>query len=592
MQERQQYKMRVINPIGPLPGGIDSFARVMHEGHCWVDKSQLIDDVLHCDKNVMLITRPRRFGKTINLSMLRYFFDNAPPSPPFQEMDLLSHFNKLLIAQQQQTIQHQGKYPVIHMSFKDVKKPTWETAFNALQDAIYQEIDRHKELRQFDIEGFGENDRRKWQRILEHRPQEGDWEDCLVLMCKLLTLHHKQPAWILLDEYDRPIHQAYVVSKKRNEDLNDDDSYYGKMILFMRGFLGQALKGNDFLFRAVITGILRVAKEDIFSGVNNLGVYGVLDDRFATHFGFTQTEVDELLGKRNLKHRTQLVRHWYDGYCFGEDQPISLYNPWSVISYLGNPSDNPKAYWVNTGGLDLLQSLAHKNNPQDRNAMQTLLSGGSIEKDVSDSMPLRELEDWKSVLYSMLLTSGYVTAASIRDGILGRFVHLRVPNTEVRKVFQRLVASWFHNAPTNALLTALRQGKPEEFARQLDLFARASLSYFDIQPDEPEWVYHILLLGILSHVVDDYRVRSNRESGHGRSDISMIPVDLNLPGVIMEFKQASSQQELEQAAQKALAQMQAKDYSADFVDHPPKGILQLGIGFCGKHTVVCHQLLA
>ncbi|MEM7589339.1 MAG: AAA family ATPase [Myxococcota bacterium] len=589
MQESGEHKARVINPTGPLPGGIDSFARVIQGNYCWVDKSLLIDDVLQCDKQIMLMTRPRRFGKTINLNLLRTFFDNAVLPVPFQDVDIASCFDNLLIAQNEQAMQHRGQYPVIHMTFKGAKAPTWEKAYELLRFVIRSEIDRHPEVRKFDISGFGATHQEIWQRILANEASDNDWQHSLFLLCKLLALHHKRPAWILLDEYDRPIHQAYVVSKKRNEDLKDDDSYYGKMILFMRNFLGEALKGNDFLFRSVITGILRVAKEDIFSDVNNLGVYGVMDWKFDRHFGFTQAEMDQLFQQRNIKHYLQPAQQWYNGYCIGQE---TVYNPWSVISYVGNLPRPPEPYWVNTGGLDILQSLTHKTRPQDREAMETLLSGGTIEKDVSDSMPLRELEDWNSVLYSMLLTSGYVTAASIRDGILGKFAQLRVPNVEVRKVFQRLVTSWFYDTPASALLTALRQGKPQEFAKQLDLFARASLSYFDIKPDEPEWVYHILLLGILSHVVDDYRVRSNRESGDGRSDICMIPVDLNLPGVVMEFKQASSEKELEQAAHRALAQIREKDYSAEFMDHPPKGILQLGIAFCGKHTRVSSCVLS
>ena len=588
MQDMQQHKTQVINPTGPLPGGIDSFARVIQGSYCWVDKSLLIQDVLNCDKQVMLITRPRRFGKTINLSLLRYFFDSALPAVPFQDVDMPSCFNNLLIAQNQQAIQHQGKYPVIHMTFKGVKAATWEEAFQALQNVIYNEIDRHKELTKYDLEGFGDNEQRQWKRILDHQAQPNDWENSLVLMCKLLCLHHKRRAWIFLDEYDRPIHQAYVVSKKRSEDLKDEDSYYGKMILFMRGFLGEALKGNDFMFRAVITGILRVAKEDIFSGVNNLGVYGVMDWKFDRHFGFTQAEVDQLFQQRGVQQHLQSVQQWYNGYCIGQQ---TVYNPWSVISYLGNLPQPPEPYWVNSGGIDILQSVNHQHAPQMRATMQTLLSGDVVRQDVSDSMPLRDLELFVEALYSLLLTSGYVTASNLHQGVIGKMADLRIPNQEVRVAFQRLVRSWLKETPTHALLAALRQGKPEEFARHLDLFARASLSYFDIQPDEPEWVYHMLLLGILSHVVDEYRVRSNRESGDGRPDIVMVPLDRNLAGVIMEFKQANTQQDLEQAAQEALQQMQAKDYSAEFADHPPQGILQLGIGFCGKHTHVASCVL-
>ncbi|MEM7496332.1 MAG: AAA family ATPase, partial [Myxococcota bacterium] len=358
------------------------------------------------------------------------------------------------------------------------------------------------------VEGFGDNDRRKWRRILEHQTQEGDWEDCLVLLCKLLTLHHKRSPWLLLDEYDRPIHEAYIRSKQQGEDIGRAGSYFDEMASFMSIFLGEALKGNDFLFRSVITGILRVAKEDIFSSVNNLGVYGVLDDRFARRFGFTQAEVDELLRERDLIHRSELVRAWYDGYCFGQEQPARVYNPWSVISYVGTPANIPQEYWVNSGGVDILQSLGHKKTEQSWRTIEVLLSGGTVRQDVSDNMPLRDLGSFSEVFYSLLLTSGYVTASDLSRGVMGKTATLRIPNEEVCTAFRRLAKSWLRDTPSNELLAALREGRPEEFARRLDVFARASLSYFDIQPSEPEWVYHMLLLGILSHVVDEYRVRS------------------------------------------------------------------------------------
>lgn len=582
---------RVINPTGPLPGGVDNFAEVMGGGYCFIDKSLLIQEAFTCDKKVMLITRPRRFGKTINLSMLRYFFDNASPVAPLQDIDLKSRFARLLIAQDQQAMQHQGKYPVIHMTFKSVKASTWEDAYELLRFVIRSEIDRHPESKQSDVSGFGEKEQEIWQRILTDKASRNDWQHSLFLLCKLLCLHHKRPAWIFLDEYDRPIHEAYIRCKQRGENIEQADSYYDKMIVFMRGLLGEALKGNDFLFRSVITGILRIAKEGIFSEVNNLGVYGVLDNHFASHFGFHQTEVDQVLTKRNLQHRAELVKQFYNGYRFGNETAYTVYNPWSVISYLGDPTNNPQTYWVNTGGADILHSLQGKYTPADRQAMEALLAGNTVTQDVADDMPLRELEAFSSPMHSLLLTSGYLTASHLRPGVLGKKVALRIPNKEVRTALQRLVMTWFKQLPTNELLTALQQSKPEEFARQLDLFARASLSYFDIQPHEPEWVYHMLLLGMLSHVVTEYHIRSNREAGDGRPDIVMVPLDLNLTGVIMEFKQAANEQELEQAAQKALDQIQANDYSADFVNHPPKGILQLGISFCGKHTCVKHLRL-
>ncbi|MEM7589766.1 MAG: AAA family ATPase, partial [Myxococcota bacterium] len=514
-------------------------------------------------------------------------------------------FANLLIAQDKQAMQHRGKYPVIALTFKDMKAAVWQEAFTQLRSLLSKEIDRHPECKQFEVAGFGDEERRQWARILSpHEATQSDWKQALQLLCKLLTLHYKQSPWLFLDEYDTPIHKAYMQSRQDKENIRDKNAYYNQMVTFIRGLLGMALKGNDaFLHKAVITGILRVAKEDIFSDLNNLGVYGVLDDPFAQFFGFTQPEVQQLLQQRQLRHTCAAVSEWYDGYLFGEDRPVTIYNPWSVVSYAANPTQHPKEYWINTGSTSLIEQLINSQNRADADAIESLLLGQSIERDVADNLALRELESLGEALWSVALTSGYVTAVRTRPGVLGRKALLRIPNREVRIAFQRIALSWLNKVPNNtssSLVQALLDGDAVQFAQHLSLFVQATVSYFDVGSStlqehggQQEWAYHMLMLGMLAHVTDEYRIRSNRESGQGRPDVLLIPVDPaeKRPGIVMEFKAARSPDTLEQAAQEALAQIEAKGYVAEFADHPPERVLAFGIAFHGKKTAVKHRVL-
>ncbi|MEM7589218.1 MAG: AAA family ATPase [Myxococcota bacterium] len=591
---------RIVNPQGLLPRGTDDFAQAMREGCCMVDKSLFIQNVLDTSDRVLLITRPRRFGKTTNLSMLRHFFEHPPTAqntstsnPPSQQRTQCL-FAKLLIAQDKHVMQHQGQYPVIALTFKNVKETTWDKAYDKLCTLLHNEILRHQEALDFqNLEEFARIHGSVWQRILDRTATQNDWESSLQLLCKLLTLHHKQPPWLLLDEYDTPIHKAYVQSKQDKEDVHDKGSYYARMIGFIQGLFSSCLKGNDaFLHKAVITGILRVAKEDIFSSLNNLGVFGVMDDAFASFFGFTKPEVQELLQQRDLSHRLPAVSQWYDGYRFGEDHPVTIYNPWSVVSYTAYPTQQPKPYWVNTGSTGLIEHLIEVNKEQDdKQAIETLLLGNSIQRDVADDMPLRELRGLEQALWSILLTSGYLTAQPAQAGIVGRWASLRVPNQEVRIAFQRLALRWLCNIPANPLptmLQALLAGDVHTFSEQLNKLIACTLSFFDLGGTASEKSYHMFLLGLLSHVNGDYKVRSNRESGRGRPDLLLVPLQQSdrCPGIVMEFKIADSEDRLPQAAQAALRQIEQKAYAAEFQDYPPFYVLKLGVAFCGKKAAV------
>ncbi|MEM7588625.1 MAG: AAA family ATPase [Myxococcota bacterium] len=607
-----KQSVNIVNPQGLMPRGVSDFAELVKQQHCFVDKSLLIQELLGYGDKVVLITRPRRFGKTINLSMLHAFFApqeghnghwqqgsavaqgdskgnrSSQQRTQCQRTDL---FGNLLIAQDEQAMQHHGKYPVIALTFKNVKKMTWQDAYMSLRSLISQEIDRHPECKQFEIDGFGDEERRQWRRILSpDDATQNDWENALQLLCKLLTLHHKKPPWLLLDEYDTPIHAAYVRSQKNREDLDAADSYYDQAISFMRGLLGTALKGNDsYLHKAVITGILRVAKEDIFSDLNNLGVYGVMDWKFDRHFGFTNAEVQQLFQQRQIGNHLQQAQHWYNGYQLGRR---TIYNPWSIVSFISNLPQPAQEYWVNTGSTSLIEHLLETSSKTDQQAIETLLLGDTVQRDVADNLPLRELKSLGQALWSVLLTSGYVTAQNTTVGVLGKLATLRIPNQEVRIAFQRLALQWFNDVDDNCcptMLQTLLAGDIDGFARHLNTLIACTLSFFDLAIPQSERSYHMFILGLLSHLSGNYKVRSNRESGRGRPDLLLIPVDMQNrqhPGIVMEFKIADSEDQLQQSAQTALEQIEQKKYAAEFQDHPPAKVLKLGIAFCNKKAVV------
>ncbi|MEM7589604.1 MAG: AAA family ATPase, partial [Myxococcota bacterium] len=596
--------------------GIDDFAKAMVQKCCLVDKTPLIEQLIHGGDEVTLITRPRRFGKTINQSMLRYFFEK----PEEEESDTKQLFENTLISQNNTIMQHHENYPVISLTFKSAKLTTWEEAYSELCLLIRREIERHAESEEFTVAGFVEDEQESWHRLLNRtKATQEDWAHSLQLLCKLLTLHHNKDnrnslTWtypiVLIDEYDAPIHAAYTHSAERGESFKDENSYYRRMTSFMRSLLGNALKGNRFLYKAVLTGILRVAKEDIFSGLNNPGVYGVLDDRFASFFGFTEPETRALLTQRGLSDRFDDVRAWYDGYCIGEDNPVAVYNPWSLISYLSNPTKTPKPHWVNTSDNAVVHTLLHRADADTKSELLQLLSGTSkhVVRPILDDAPLRTLTGSAHELWSLLLASGYATCDKIlrpKDGGAPQ-AYLRLPNTEVKSLYKGLVSGWFAQGPrkqqTSEMVKALLVGNGAVFTHRLQAFVRTSMSYFDVSGDDPERVYQAFILGLLVHLERDYRLRSEREAGDGRADILLIPKQPNQPGMILEFKLAASvwgekdqtvvEQGLQETAEAALQQIKDKNYVSEFADQNCRFVLAVGISFVGKQLATAYERLA
>ena len=603
--QMDETKVHIINPQGPMPRGVDDFAKAMTQKCCLVDKTPFIDHIINGGDEVTLITRPRRFGKTINQSMLRYFFEK-----PMRDDETKGLFENTLISRDSAVMQHQGGFPVIHLTFKGAKLPTWEDAYNELCSLIRREMERHAESEEFTIAGFVEDEQESWHRLLNRtEATQSDWAHSLELLCKLLALHHNKDnsnslTWttpiVLIDEYDAPIHAAYTHAVERGESFKDENSYYRRMTGFMRSLLGNALKGNRYLYKAVLTGIFRVAKEDIFSGLNNLGVYGVLDAGYNEFFGFTESEVQELLEHRQLSKRFDDVKRWYDGYRFGSE---TIYNPWSLISFIGNKALEAKPYWVNTSDNAVVHTLLHRADADMKDELLQLLSGASkhVVRPILDDAPLRMLTGTSEELWSLLLASGYATCdKSGYDPIEPscNMAHLRLPNLEVTNLYKQLVRQWFAQEPrrrqTAGMVKALLSGDVDDFAEQLQEFVSTSMSYFDVSEQDPERVYQAFVLGLLVHLERDYRLRSEREAGDGRADVLLLPKQPNRPGIILEFKRARKidGENLQQTAQAALQQIKDKNYVAEFADRNCSFVLAIGIAFIGKQLATAYERLS
>ena len=605
-QENKEKKraVRILNAQGSMPRGIDDFAKVRIQQCCFVDKTLLIEDFIRNSDEITLITRPRRFGKTINQSMLRYFFER-----PTEGNDTQQLFVNTLIADDSTLMKHQGKHPVIFLTFKGAKLPTWEEAYTEICFLIREEILRHPESNNYQVEGFTLNDQMIWKRLLGEEPsQPSDWGKSLQLLGKLLTLHHNKgilnrSEWtypiLLLDEYDAPIHAAYTHTVDRNKPLNAPEGYYQRMTHFMRPLLGNALKGNIYLYKAVLTGILRVAKEDLFSGLNNIGVYGVTEDRYASYFGFTEEEIQALLKQRAFSEHAEAIRSWYNGYHIGEDTPCTIYNPWSVISFLMNPTKVPKPYWVNTSDNALVNTLLRDADANVKEELLRLIAQDnvSIVERIKEDTPLRLMKGTPREIWSLLLAAGYVTCEELIRSSEGDELRarLRIPNREVKSLYKSLIADWFDESArqqqTVGMARALQQGNVEHFAIMLEKFVLESTSYFDVKGKDPERVYQAFMLGLLVHMGEEYSFHSEREAGLGRADLLIIPKKPKQLGMILELKQPFYKESLEEAAEKALQQIEEKQYISAFSDSDCSGVLAVGIAFQGKTLATAHKMM-
>ncbi|MCT4593499.1 MAG: ATP-binding protein [Anaeromicrobium sp.] len=543
--------------------GTSDFQTIINNNGYYIDKSLLIKEVVTNKASVLLIPRPRRFGKTLNMTMLRYFFENSI-------LDKSYLFNSLKINEEKEIMELQGKYPVIYLTFKDIKIKNINS-FERLIINLVKEMYREHEylIKSTNLNNYEKEDLNKYLS------GKFDFIDCMSaikILSKLLFKHNDEKVIFLIDEYDTPIHSAY-----KNECYED-------VIDFMRGFLGSALKDNTYMEKAVITGILRVAKESIFSGLNNLQVSTVIDYFFEDSFGFTEEEVKEILKYYNLEYDINEVRGWYNGYIFGNKV---IYNPWSILSFVEKYKRGFVPYWVNTSSNDIIEDLISKGDANLKMSLEDLIQSKTVTKPIREDISLREINENPNNIWSFLLFSGYLKVVNRVQDEYGLSCELKVPNIEVLYLYREIIIKWadksINSHNFSYMMKCLVNGDIKEFNKIFKDYVIKSMSFFDPSGNESEKVYHAFVLGMLIFLSDSYKVKSNRESGYGRYDIMIIPRERNSKGIVIEFKKFDDEDgSIEEAADNALKQIKDKKYRIELLDEGVTDIIELGIAFKGK----------
>ena len=557
-----------------LPVGIENFSKIREEDFYYVDKTGLIEMLLNNWGEVNLFTRPRRFGKSLNMSMLRHFFEIGTDP---------SLFDGLSIAQNQELYQKfMGKYPVISISLKGVDTDNYEDARKLLVKIMNREARRLRFL--LDSDGLCDLDKSVFMDILDKQMDEDTLVCSLQELSELLELHYGEKVIILIDEYDVPLAKA------------NENGYYDEMVLLIRNLLGNALKTNDSLKFAVLTGCLRIAKESIFTGLNNFNVYSITNTDFDEYFGFTDTEVREMLKYYGIEAHYDIVKEWYDGYRFGNTE---VYCPWDVINYckdhLSNPSATPKNYWMNTSGNDVINHFIDsldRNGQLTRTELENLVNGGTVQKEICEELTYRELYSTIDNLWSTLFMTGYLTQRGTPDGNL---YELAIPNREVRNIIiSRIMTRFKEDVKKDGEMVrnfcdALLEGKPEEVEQLFREYMKKTISVRDTFVKKPlkENFYHGILLGILGFK-DGWMVRSNRESGNGFSDI-MIRIDDSDTGIIIEVKY-DEKGNPEEECRKALRQIDDTGYTEALHQEDIHKIIKYGIACRRKDCRVMMEI--
>lgn len=562
-----------------LPVGIENFEEIRKLGFYYIDKTRLIEQLLQGWGKVTLFTRPRRFGKTLNMSMLKSFFEIGTDKSLFDGLYISG--NKALCDE------HMGKYPVVFLSFKGVEGLTYDEAFDALVRVIGKEISRVSFLADSDKLTMLEREQYKGLTIIEDGSfvfNKDKLISSLQLLSQLLYKHYGQKVVILIDEYDVPLDKAF------------QNGYYKEMVSLIRGLFGQALKTNEFLQFAVLTGCLRVSKESIFTGLNNFEINSIVDIDHDEQFGFTDDEVMKLLSDYDRSERYHDVKEWYDGYHFGN---ADIYCPWDVINFakklVSDPSARPSAFWINSSGNDMVKRFVDKADQTTRDEIEKLVAGGFVEKQLRLDLTYDEIDNTIDNLWSVLFTTGYLTKigeVKVPDSESYAY-KLVIPNKEVREVFILQIQEWFKavvakDDDTMKLLSKAILDKDEkQIARQLNIVMSRMISILDTKaPDAmKENFYHGLLLGLLRGSNPDWLIKSNRESGDGFSDILINPEDPDA-GIVIEVKYAKEMKELDAACEAAMAQIKDKRYDEALRNEDRCDILAYGIAFCRKRCRV------
>jgi hypothetical protein len=550
-----------------LPIGKSDFETIITGNYYYADKTLLVAELIQRGAEAVLFPRPRRFGKTLNMTMLKAFFEKT-------EQSKRHLFDGLAVSKLPKIMAHQGQYPVIFVTFKDVKFSTWQECYPEIVKTISNEFRRHDYLLSSSVLDAGQ--KQEYQKAIDKCAPKDVYQSALRDLSSYLHAYHQKKVIILIDEYDTVIQEAYL------------KDFYDPAIEFMRAFLGGGLKDNAVLERGVVTGILRIAKESIFTGLNNLLVGSFFRDDFADKFGLTESEVMQLLTDYGYAGQYDQVKAWYNGYCIGNAQ--HLYNPWSIINFAANRGIF-EPYWVNTSRQEMIQEMIASCTESDKQDIELLLAGQSVEHVVDDTVVFQDLGVVTTAFWSFLLYTGYLTfrCQFLKDG--ERHVKLAIPNRELLGLYKTTIQRWFARSPQVAgpylaMLKGLVAGNMAEFKIIFEKFARQSLSVFDVKGPEPESFYHALVLGVFVSLQDTHEVRSNRESGYGRYDVMIIPKDPKKPGIIIEFKKIDAPETLEKAAVVALQQIRDRRYATELRARGIEQVIELAIVFKGKEVLV------
>jgi len=551
------------NEILTCAVGSTSFMEVVKNSY-YVDKTLLIRDLIDDRAPVILFTRPRRFGKTLALDMLKCYFEKT-------ETDTSVYFkNKKIWSCGVKYQKYQGAYPVISITFKDAKFADWESTFEAIKSIIRDESMRHEELLISDKLNLVE--REYLIRLQKNELSEVEYSRALLNLSRMLNKHHQTSVVILIDEYDTPIQQGH------------SKGFYNEVITFMRNFMSGGLKDNPSLEFGILTGILRVSKENLFSGLNNPIVNSVLDEKYSEYFGFTVDEVKEMARYYGKEEKITELSEWYDGYQFGNTE---IYNPWSVANYFYN-NCKAKPYWTNTSDNEIIREIMDTLSPDMSENLFGLLQGQKVQASLNMDVIYPRITDGTDTIFSFLLIAGYLKPMSNAvETEYGTFMELALPNKEILRVYNTEILSWLKDTVDSSVMTGLEKAlfmndgkKLKEFLRK---YMMTCISYLD---GTNESFYHGMMLGLVAGMSSKYIIRSNRESGDGRFDLVLEPRISNMPGIIMEFKSVKAEDGLSMAAKEALLQIDEKNYDTDLKDRGIKDIVKYGIAFAGKKVEI------
>lgn len=546
-----------------LPIGIDDYKKLVEQNYYYVDKTLFIKELLDNLAEVNLFTRPRRFGKTLNLSMLRYFFEK----PADGSSNTYLFEDKKIMAAGERYTSYQEQYPVIHLSLKSGKQPNIEDARTMIKLEIAKEYRRHEYI----VSSLKSKiDQKKFAALSDENTNSSAWLEALAFLSRCLEEYHRQKVIILIDEYDVPLENAYYCG------------FYDEMVGFIRSLFESALKSNLSLKFAVITGCLRISKESIFTGLNNLDVISILNTVYSEHFGFTQSEVDKMLSDYQIESKSDTIKEWYDGYIFGKTE---VYNPWSLIHYIravcADENALPAEYWSNTSSNSVIKDLIFHSDISAKAEIEYLIAGGTIQKLVCETVTYNDIYSSMDNLWNFLFFTGYLKMVSLEMLDSKRYVTLKIPNRELKNIFDTQISEWFRaevaQKDMEPMYKYMLAGDAGNFERELSNLLYHSISHMDSN----EAFYHGFLLGMLINM-KDYLIRSNRESGDGRYDICVKGYDLEQPPLILEFKIAKKFADLDKACDRALKQIAERNYGIELEEEGYEECLYIGIGFWRK----------